>query len=112
MPKPRKPSRSSRRRRPGRSPLVPPAGPISRPIEPSVSVENEALDGAPVEDTTTVQGRMASRAADRATERVRERSARRQMSEDYGYVRKDLRRIVVLATAVIIAIVVLSFFLP
>lgn len=92
---------------------MPPSGPISqRPIEPPVSVEHEALDGAPVEDTTTFQGRMASRARDRAPERVHERSARRQMSEDYSYVRKDLRRIVVLATAVIIAIIVLSFFLP
>lgn len=31
---------------------------------------------------------------------------------DYGYVTRDLRRILVLATLVIITIVVLSFFLP
>ena len=31
---------------------------------------------------------------------------------DYGYVKRDLRRILVLATLVIVAIVVLSFFLP
>lgn len=82
----------------------------SRPIEPSVS--DETFDGTPVEEASTVQSRIARRARYRAEEPVLERSARRQMTEDYGYVMKDLRRIVVLATAVIVAIVVLSFFLP
>jgi hypothetical protein len=34
------------------------------------------------------------------------------MTEDYAYVMKDMRRIVVLATAIIVAIIILSFFLP
>lgn len=110
MPKPRKPSRS-RRRRSGRPPLPSPAAPMpSRPIEPSVS--DEALETAPAEQASTVQSRLARRARYRAEDPVVDRSARRQMTEDYAYVMKDLRRIVVLATAIIVAIIVLSFFLP
>jgi len=42
----------------------------------------------------------------------RERSVTRFSSRDYSYVARDLRRIVILATAIFITIIVLSFFLP
>ena len=42
----------------------------------------------------------------------REASAPRFSARDYGYVRREIRRIILLATAIIIVIVVLSFFLP
>ena len=91
---------------------MPPAAPApARPIEPSPS--EESFEEAPVEAPSTVRSRIASRARERVEEPVpTERSARRQMGADYGYVVKDLRRIVVLATAIIVAIIVLSFFLP
>lgn len=44
--------------------------------------------------------------------RARESTVTRFTTRDYAYVRKDLRRIVILATAIIVTIVVLSFFLP
>lgn len=44
--------------------------------------------------------------------RERERTVTRFTTRDYTYVGRELRRIVILATAIIIAIVVLSFFLP
>jgi hypothetical protein len=82
----------------------------ARPIEPSVS--DESFEEAPVQAASTVRSRIASRARDRVEEPVTERSARRQMAGDYAYVMKDLRRIIVLATAIVVAIIVLSFFLP
>ena len=83
----------------------------SRPVEPPAS--DEALVGSPpVEEALTVQSRIARRARYRAEDPVVDRSARRQMTEDYAYVMKDMRRIVVLATAIIVAIIILSFFLP
>ena len=45
-------------------------------------------------------------------QRPRQASVPRFSTHDYGYVRRELRRIVLLATAIIIVIVVLSFFLP
>lgn len=54
----------------------------------------------------------AAPAAEPPVRRERERHVTRFTTRDYTYVRRELRRIVVLATAVIIAIVVLSFFLP
>jgi hypothetical protein len=48
----------------------------------------------------------------RRPEPARERSVTRFTTRDYGYVRRELRRIVILATAIIIIIVVISFFLP
>jgi hypothetical protein len=42
----------------------------------------------------------------------RERPVTRFTARDYTYVRRELRRIVILAAAITIAIVVLSFFLP
>jgi hypothetical protein len=43
---------------------------------------------------------------------ARPRPGARFTHRDYAYVRRDVQRIVVLALAIIIAIVVLSFFLP
>ncbi|MEX0786726.1 MAG: hypothetical protein WD939_08825 [Dehalococcoidia bacterium] len=48
---------------------------------------------------------------EREVERERRPAARRLM-RDYTYVSRDIRRVLVLATVVIITIVVLSFFLP
>jgi len=42
----------------------------------------------------------------------RERTVTRFTARDYTYVRRELRRIAILAAAIIVAIVVLSFFLP
>lgn len=42
----------------------------------------------------------------------RERSVTRFTTRDYSYVRRELQRIVLLAGAIFILIVVLSFFLP
>ncbi len=47
-----------------------------------------------------------------AREATLEPSATRFTSRDYTFVRRELQRIVVLAAAIIVAIVVLSFFLP
>ena len=44
--------------------------------------------------------------------RERERTVTRFTARDYTYVGRELRRIAILAVAIIIAIVVLSFFLP
>jgi hypothetical protein len=43
---------------------------------------------------------------------VREPSVTRFTARDYTYVRKELQRIAILAGAIIIVIIVLSFFLP
>jgi len=48
----------------------------------------------------------------RTAERTAEPSVTRFSARDYSYVRRELLRIAVLATAIVIAIVVLSFFLP
>jgi hypothetical protein len=42
----------------------------------------------------------------------RERSISRFSARDYSYVRRELLRIVILAVAIMITLVVLSFFLP
>ena len=83
-------SKPSRRKR-GRRPIATPAGvaPPSRPV------------AAPVAATTTGEA-----------PRPREASAPRFSARDYGYVRREIRRILLLATAIIIVIVILSFFLP
>ena len=83
-----KPTR--RRRRRGRRPLAPAAGasPV-RPVAPQVAV---AMPGA--------------------AQRAPEPSITRFSSRDYSYVRRELRRIALLAGAIIVLIVVLSFFLP
>lgn len=43
---------------------------------------------------------------------ARERAFNRFTARDYTYVRRELLRIVVLATAILILIFILSFFLP
>ena len=94
MPK-RKPPRSQRKRT-ARRPLAPPiaAAPV-RPVAPP----------APVAPPTPV-------GAAAPAEFARERPVTRFTTRDYTYVRRDIQRIVVLAAAIIIAIIVLSFFLP
>ena len=84
-----KPPRSRRKR--GRRPIATPAdvAPPSRPV------------AAPVAATTAG-----------VAPQPRETSAPRFSARDYSYVRREIRRILVLATAIIIVIVVLSFFLP
>ena len=88
MPKGKTPR--SRRKR-GRRPMAPAAGaaPLSRPVAAPVAAAPPGV--AP---------------------RPREASVPRFSARDYGYVRREIRRIILLATAIIIVIVVLSFFLP
>jgi len=50
--------------------------------------------------------------AAQAPERARETSVTRFSARDYTYVRRELVRIALLASAIVVAIIVLSFFLP
>lgn len=84
-----KPRAKRGRRGRGRRPLPPPGPP---------PVRTDAHPGA------------ATTAA--APERADEPSVTRFSARDYTYVRRDLQRIALLATAVIATIVVLSLFLP
>jgi hypothetical protein len=43
---------------------------------------------------------------------AREPSATRFTARDYAYVKSEVRRILVLAVAIVVALIVLSFFLP
>ncbi len=87
-------SRSSRRSRKGRKPTAKPVGQqVSRVVARPVAVA--AAGEAPT--TSTPKERTV-------TSRVTRR--------DYSYVRRDLQRIAVLASAVLIIIVALSFFIP
>lgn len=88
----RKPSRS--RRKAGR-----------RQPSPRVADAPTRPTAAPVAVTTPGM-------APPAPEPPRERPAVRSPSRDYTYVRREIQRIVLLAVAILIAIVVLSFFLP
>jgi hypothetical protein len=47
-----------------------------------------------------------------APEAPRERPTSRAPTRDYSYVRREIQRIALLAAAILIVIVVLSFFLP
>jgi len=86
-------NRSSRRGRKGRKPVAKP--PIGQ------------------QATRVVAQPIAVSAAGEAPTAPRERTAVSRLTRrDYSYVRRDLQRIIILAGAVIIAIVVLSFFLP
>jgi len=87
MPK-RKPSRS-RRRRGARPPAPPVVAVPSRPAPRPVPV-----------------------AAPREPGPAREASVTRFTARDYTYVRREIQRIVLLAALIIVAIIVLSFFLP
>ena len=85
----RKPSRSQRRRGP-RPPTPPPiAPPAAQPVTP------QAVAATP-----------------RAPEHTGEPSVTRFSSRDYSYVRRELQRIALLAGAIIVVIIVLSFFFP
>ncbi len=86
-----RPSRSQRRRV-RRPPAVPP--PRYQPV-PAAPAPAEAQPATPA-----------------ARRDSREASITRFTSRDYTYVKREFRRIVILASAIIITIVVLSFFLP
>jgi len=92
MPKRRPP----RRKRTSRPPLPRPAGAAAAPVVTPLG--QGAVIAAPPQPAGPA--------------RERERTVTRFTARDYTYVRRELRRIVILATAIIIAIVVLSFFLP
>lgn len=85
----RKPSRSQRRG--GRKPPMPPpvATPAAQPVKP------QAVAATPS-----------------APERADEPSVTRFSTRDYSYVQRELQRIALLATAIIVVIIVLSFFFP
>ena len=94
MPK-RRPPRSQRRgqRRP---PPVPPPLPVrAAPVAAAPSVSATPAPEAPAQPAP-----------------ARERAFNRFTARDYTYVRRELLRIVVLATAILILIFILSFFLP
>ena len=87
-------SRSSRKGRKGRKP-------VARPVaDQTARVVAQPVAVAAAGEAPTISAPKARTATSRVTRR------------DYSYVRRDLRRIVVLASAVLITIVVLSFFLP
>ena len=89
MPRSR-PSRSQRRKA-GRRPQAPPA---YRPAPPPPPVVGEAVE-TPTESAAES-----------------EPSVTKFSSRDYTYVQRELKRIIILGIAIIIAIVVISFFLP
>ena len=86
-------SRSSRRSRKGRKPAA----------KPPVGEQATRVVAQPV----------AVAAAGEAPAAPRERTPVSKLTRrDYTYVRSDIRRIIILAGAILITIVVLSFFLP
>ena len=97
MPK-RRASRSRRKRSGTRPPLPLPAGPAITPAGASLGQAGVTFAAA----TPVAAGPV----------RTRERAVTRFTARDYTYVRRELRRILIFATAIIIAIVVISFFLP
>jgi len=92
MPQKRRPSRRRRPRQPGATPRLAAAARFAGPAAPSA----EATMAAPSPTPGS----------------ARERAIARFSARDYGYVRRELLRIALLATAVLITIVILSFFLP
>ncbi len=87
MPKGRTPRRGRKR---GRRPAAPPAAP-----------QTARAVAAPIAVTPPGE-----------TDSPRQRSAGRAITRDYSYVRRDLRRLILLSAIILITIVVLSFFLP
>lgn len=86
-------NRSSRRGRKGRKPAA----------KPPVGQQTTRVVAQPI----------AVAAAGEAPTAPQERTAvSRVTRRDYSYVRRDLQRLLILAGAVLITIVVLSFFLP
>jgi len=93
VPKQRRPSQSRRKR--AQRPYSPPPPAATPPlIRPSP-------EAAPAAGVSTL-----------APARPREPSVTRFGARDYSYVRREVRRIAVLAVGIIVLIVVLSFFLP
>ncbi|MCH8026087.1 MAG: hypothetical protein IH866_04765 [Chloroflexi bacterium] len=87
MPKGRTPRRGRRR---GRRPAAPPVAPqAARAVAAPVAVTPPGETDSP-----------------------RQRTAGRAITRDYSYVRRDLRRIILLSVIILTTIVVLSFFLP
>ncbi len=87
MPKGRTPRRKRRR---GHRPATPPAAP-----------QTARAVAAPIAVTPPGE-----------TDSPHQRSAGRAITRDYSYVRRDLRRLLLLSAIILITIVVLSFFLP
>ena len=84
-----KPRAKRGRRGRGRRPLAPPGPPPVRTAAPPVAPATAATP-----------------------KRADEPSVTRFSVRDYTYVRRELQRIALLATAILVTIVVLSFFLP
>ena len=99
MPKQRRSSRSRRKR--GARPAAPPPGFAPAP-RATPTPERPVAQAAPPAAPAIAEQR----------ERAKVRASRSAVSVDFDYVLRDVRRIAVLATAVIVAIIVLSFFLP
>lgn len=93
MPK-RKPTRAQRRA--GRQGSAP-----ARPAAPAPAAARAVARPIPL-----------AAAPGEAPQAAKELTVTRLASRDYSYVNREIVRIAVLATAVLIAIVVLSFFLP
>lgn len=70
----------------------------------------QTAPGARVPTTRTVAPTVAMAAP--TTPAPAERSVSRAKQRDYSYVRREIRRIAIFATAIFIAIIVLSFFVP
>ena len=87
MPKGRTPRRGRRR---GRRPAAPPDAPqAARAVAAPIAVTPPGETDSP-----------------------RQRTAGRAITRDYSYVRRDIRRIILLSVIVLTTIIVLSFFLP
>jgi hypothetical protein len=82
-----------------------PVRPVAAPLP--VTADPVAVDEAPAAPPAAGQPPPAAAAA-----QVREPSVTRFTARDYTYVRRELRRIAILAVVMVITIVVLSFFLP
>ena len=83
---------------------------VARPMTPA-----SALPVRPVAAPLPMQAAAAPpppAAAAQEPAPARPRQGSRFTQRDYAYVRRDVQRIVILALGIIIAIVVLSFFLP
>lgn len=92
---PKRPPRSQRRGQPR---------PTPRPVMPTQAAAPPVASAPPA-----IVGTMPAQAA---VEPVKERSLSRFTARDYTYVRRELVRIAIIATAMLIIIFVLSFFLP
>ena len=109
---PRKPPRSQRRGRP-RPQARPPAGYAApRQVPPAPLQPAEAVEGATAPTPVPSRGPTPIIRAPESAERQVTRAAARPAVRDYTYVRRELRRVLILASVIIVTLVVLSFFLP